>query len=583
MATLALALMVAVLLAVAARPRRASTLDFYLAGQRVGVATNASAICGDYFSAASFLGVAAAVYAAGLDGIWYATGFAAGFVPVVLFVAAPLRRFGEFSLPDFLGRRLGSERVRLAAVLVVQLVIVSYLVPQAVASGITWELLVGAGIGGLSPYVTGVLVSTAAITALVGLGGMRGATWTQAVQFAFLLLVLLWLTGVTVADGFSYPDAVAEVSETPLANPVPVEDGSGEEAGATAGGAVEGRQGWELRAVPDRIDGGAARFDQPGARYGPASQLALVITLILGTAGLPHVMNRFFTSPTGRAARLTTVWVLGAAGLFYALAVLLGVAARAAIADAADGTPWLAELTVDGVLRVPEHALLALGRLAAGGAGLGVLAAAALVAVMSTIAGLLLAGAASWGHDVYERHLNPRATQRQAMRAGRGAVVVVAAIGAAVAVTLRPAELSGLFPSLVATMVTWAFTLAGSALTPVLLLAIWWRRTTAAGAVAGMVTGSVVAIGAFLAGVVGVAGEGDVAGVLLAPAVLGAPAAMLVTVVVSKVTPTPVDLDRTWVRMHGTAADRQAERLAELTIRGLADPDEPRTPRNGRR
>src|SRR5699024_1054588 len=102
------------------RPRRVSTLDFYLAGQRVGVVTNACAICGDYFSAASFLGVAAAVYVSGLDGVWYATGFAAGFVPVVLFVAAPLRRFGEFSIPDFLARRLESERVRLTAVVVVQ-------------------------------------------------------------------------------------------------------------------------------------------------------------------------------------------------------------------------------------------------------------------------------------------------------------------------------------------------------------------------------------------------------------------------------------------------------------------------------
>lgn len=556
MATLALALVAAFLLGVATRPRTASTLDFYLAGQRVGVATNASAICGDYFSAASFLGVAAAVYAAGVDGIWYATGFAAGFVPVVLFLAAPLRRFGEFSLPDFLGRRLESDAVRLVAVLIVQLVIVSYLIPQAVASGITWELLVGAGIGGLSPYVTGVLVSTVAITALVGLGGMRGATWTQAVQFAFLLLVLLWLTGATVAGGFGYANSVADAASEPLTNPVP---------------SAEAASGWTLEVVENRIGSGPARFDQPGARYGPASQVALVVTLIMGTAGLPHVMNRFFTSPTGRAARLTTVWVLGAAGLFYALAVLLGVAARSAIADAAGDAPWLDDLTVDGVLRVPEHALLALGRLVAGEAGLGVLAAAALIAVMSTIAGLLLAGAASWGHDVYERHLNPRATPRQAMRAGRFAIVVVAAVGAGIAVALRPHDLSGLFPSLVATMVTWAFTLAGSALTPALLLSVWWRGVTAAGAIAGMATGSVIAVGGFLAGIAGVAGDGDVGGVLLSPALVAAPAATLVIVVVSRATRPPADLDGLWLRLHGTAADRRTERLAELTIRGLTE------------
>ncbi|MGH8932167.1 MAG: sodium:solute symporter family transporter [Egibacteraceae bacterium] len=138
------------------RPRgRATTFDFYLAGQKIGVLTNSCAICGDYVSAASFLGVAAAVYASGLDGVWYATGFAAGFVPVLLFVAAPLRRFGEFSIPDFLGRRLESERVRLAAVLVAELVILSYLVPQAVGSGITWPLLVGERLGGFRPIPPG--------------------------------------------------------------------------------------------------------------------------------------------------------------------------------------------------------------------------------------------------------------------------------------------------------------------------------------------------------------------------------------------------------------------------------------------
>lgn len=161
------------------RPQRTSTFEFYLAGRRVGVVTNACAICGDYFSAASFLGVAAAVYASGLDGMWYATGFAAGFVPVLLFIAAPLRRFGEFSIPDFLGRRLESNSVRLTSVAIVQLIILAYLVPQAVASGIIWELFVGQGVGGLSAYSTGVLVSTAAIMLMVSLGGMRGTTWTQ--------------------------------------------------------------------------------------------------------------------------------------------------------------------------------------------------------------------------------------------------------------------------------------------------------------------------------------------------------------------------------------------------------------------
>lgn len=543
----------AVVLAVVVRPRGASTLDFYLAGQRVGVVTNACAICGDYFSAASFLGVAAAVYASGLDGVWYATGFAAGFVPVLLFVAAPLRRFGEFSIPDFLGRRLGSERVRLCAVGVVQLVIVSYLVPQAVGSGITWELLVGRGLGGLSAYATGIVVSTAAITALVAFGGMRGTTWTQAVQFLFLLAALLWLTAVLLGSGFSYPRAVDVLVDEPLRTPVTIDGDT------------------HLAMEVNRIDSGEpARFGQPGARYGRLGQFALVVTLVMGTAGLPHVMNRYFTSPTGTAARMTTVWVLGLAGLFYALAVLLGTAARALIPAAAASRPWLEELTVDGVLRVPEYALLALGRLYGGAAGLGVVATGALIAVMSTIAGLLLASAASWGHDVYERHLNPRATQRQAIRAGRVAVVVAAVVSALLAIGLQPESLSALFPSIVATMVTWAFALAGSALTPVLILSIWWPRTTAAGAVVGMAVGGCVAVAMFAAGAV--LGDAGLAALLFTPTLVAAPLATVAAVVVSRRTEPGVDVAAVWLRLHGTAGDRQAERLARLTIRGLDAP-----------
>ncbi|WP_034270574.1 sodium/solute symporter [Haloechinothrix halophila] len=543
-------LLAVTVLALVLRPGRASTLEFYLAGRRVGVATNACAICGDYFSAASFLGVAAAVYVSGLDGIWYATGFAAGFVPVLLFVAAPLRRFGEFSIPDFLGRRLGSGRIRLIAVCVVQLIILSYLVPQAVGSGITWELLVGEGVLGLTPYATGVVLSTVAITALVVLGGMRGTTWTQAVQFLLLLAAFIWLTVVVLGSGFSYPDAVAELDSEPLANP------------AFAGGE------WGLATESNRLDTAEpATFGEPGGRYGPFGQLTLMVTLVMGTAGLPHIMNRYFTSPTGTAARMTTVWVLGFAGLFYTLAVLLGTASRSLIAKSVESHPWLAELTVDGVLRVPEHAPLVLGRIFGGEAGLGFIAIGALIAVMSTIAGLLLASAASWGHDVYERHINPSASQRQAVWAGRGAVIVVAVFSAALALGLRPDSLTALFPSIVATMVTWAFALAGSALAPVFMLAIWWRGTTSRGAGAGMITGAVTAIGMFTSATL--TGDNGVGEVLLAPTIVAAPLATLVTVVVSLCTPTPKDVDRMWLRLHGTAADRRAARLARLTIAGV--------------
>src|SRR5918996_3743644 len=146
----ALALVLA-MLAVSWGVRRSTstTLDFYLARRQVGPFLNASAICGDYFSAASFLGVAGAVSASGLDGMWFATGFAAGFVVVLLFLAAPFRRAGHFSIPDFLGNRFSSPAVRLTAVAIVQLVVLLYLIPQLTGAGIIWEVFVGGGIGGM--------------------------------------------------------------------------------------------------------------------------------------------------------------------------------------------------------------------------------------------------------------------------------------------------------------------------------------------------------------------------------------------------------------------------------------------------
>ncbi|MGC0251469.1 solute symporter family protein [Pseudactinotalea sp. Z1748] len=524
--TLTAVVVVVLGVSVATRPRNSSTVDFYLAGQRVGVVTNSWAICGDYLSAASFLGVAAAVYASGLDGAWYAVGFAAGFVPVLLFVAAPLRRFGEFSLADFLGRRLQSHRVRLSAVGVVQLVILCYLIPQSLGSGITWELLVGHGILGLSPYVTGVLLSTAVIAVVVAFGGMRGTTWNQAVQFLLLFAALLWLAVTVSVDGFHYGNA----------DPLNFSHAAG------AG-------------VAD---------SEVGLRGGRVGQVALVVTLAMGTAGLPHVMNRYFTSPTGRAARTTTLWVLVLVGAFYAMAVLLGTAARDIIPSAATEHAWLADLTVEGVLRVPEHALPVLGRLYGGQSGLGFVAAAALIAAMSTVAGLLLASAATWGHDVYERYINPRATQKQAVRAGRLTTLLGAGLAAGLAIALRTDGFAPSSPSLVATMVTWAFAIAGSALTPVVVLSIWWRGITAAAATAGMVTGGGLAVTMVLSAEF--MDPSALRDLMSAPTLVAAPVAIAVTVLVSLRTPRPEGTDAAWLTMHGTAADRQAERLASMMV-----------------
>jgi Predicted symporter len=205
-----------------------TTADFYLAGRKVGSFANASAISGDYLSAASFLGVAAAVYASGLDGVWYAAGFAGGFIVVVLFIASPLRRFGEYTVPDFAFGRFNTNRMRLVSVVGVLATSLFYMAPQMYGAGTTWKVLVGRGIFGLDAYQSGVVVVAVIIMIYVAVGGMKGTTLNQIIQFWWLafamILVVIFATFVGFdvnGDGsmrirFNYPETLASQSEEPL-------------------------------------------------------------------------------------------------------------------------------------------------------------------------------------------------------------------------------------------------------------------------------------------------------------------------------------------------------------------------------
>lgn len=529
------------------RRMASTTLDFYLAGRQVGPFLNACAICGDYFSAASFLGVAGAVYVSGLDGVWFATGFAAGFVVMLLFLAAPLRRAGRFSIPDFLASRFGAPAVRVTAVCIVQLVVLMYLLPQMAGAGLTWEVLVGDGLAGMSPYATGIVLSTVAITLHAVVGGMRATTWNQALQFGFLFFTVFLLAAIVTSGGFSYPAAVEEVSREPLGR---VEVGAGGAAVVPA----------ENHLHPER----PPRFSQAGHRYTLGEQAGLIVTLLLGTAGLPHIVNRYFTSTSGRAARRSTVWVLGLAGGFYGLAIMLGVAARTELS--ATGGDF-----VDGVARVPEQALLLLAEQLGGDPLLAMVAAAALAAIFSTVAGLLIAAATSWGHDVYEQFVNPGASERRRIFFGRVAVAGTAVAAAAFGILVQNLEFGLTNTPSLALMVTWAFAVAGSAFTPVFLLSVWWKRMTARGVIAGMIVGASVSLA-----LIGYALIADAAGLPRSPfgsfsGIVGAPAAAAAAMAIS-LRERHAEPSAWWMRIHGTARERRQALLARLAARGEAAP-----------
>jgi cation/acetate symporter len=575
--------LIAVMLGVSWAVRRSTstTLDFYLANRQVGPFLNACAICGDYFSAASFLGVAGAVYASGLDGVWFATGFAAGFLVVLFFLAAPLRRAGQFSIPDFLAHRFNSPHVRLTAVAIVQLIVLLYLVPQMAGAGLVWEVFVGRGLAGASPYVTGVLLSTVVIVIQAVVGGMKGTTWNQALQFGLKGFTVFLLAMIALGHGFDYPKSVEELSRRPLSVPVEVSRNqllSKDGELLTQARLVMSKDGFaslrgEIEAGGDRFSvllpaknrlhpERPMRFGEPGYRYTLWGQIALIVTLLLGTAGLPHITNRYFTSTSGRAARTSTVWVLGIAGLFYFFAVQIGVAARQQLPG------FVGSVTnsdfVDGVARVPEKALLLLAQQLGGESLLALVSAAALAAVFSTVAGLLLAAATSWGHDVYEQFINPAASERRRIMFGRAAVSLTAVLAAALGILVRVETPNA--PS-VALMVTWAFGVAGSALTPVFLLGVWWKRMTAKGALAGMIVGGLVALGLIGAELLSQFFGGIPATSFFSfPTLIAAPLAALSATAVS-IADERADPTAWWVRVHGTAQERRQALLARLAAR----------------
>ncbi|WP_370246981.1 cation acetate symporter [Nocardioides sp.] len=400
-----------------------TTSDFYVASRSVRPGLNASAIGGEYLSAASFLGVAGLVLTFGADMLWYPIGWTAGYLVLLVLVAAPLRRSGAYTLPDFAEARLDSKRARGVCSLLVVTIGWLYLVPQFEGAGLT----LGAALG--APAWVGPLVVGAVVVVNVSAGGMRSITFVQAFQYwlklTALLVPLLVLLVVWVGDRGRLP------------------------APAT------GDDAWSLPLGGTGV----------GDLY---TTYSLVIATFLGTMGLPHVVVRFYTNPDGRAARRTTLVVLGLLGLFYVLPPLYGALGRAyGVSDDADTLVLdLPRLMVDGLGGDLLTALVTAG---------------AFAAFLSTSSGLAIAVS-----GVLAQGATRRRPGTGEVRAFRLAAVVAVVVPLAAALALPDVN--------VARAVGLAFAVAASTFCPLLVLGIWWRGLTAPGAVAGLVVGGAGAL-----------------------------------------------------------------------------------------
>ena len=467
-----------------------TTSDFFVASRTVRPGLNASAIGGEYLSAASFLGVAGLLLTFGADMLWYPVGWTAGYLVLLVLVAAPLRRSGAYTLPDFAEARLGSRGVRSACSVLVVAIGWLYLLPQFMGAGLTLRTAIGA------PTWVGPVIVGLVVLINVSSGGMRSITFVQAFQYWLKLTALL------------VPAAVLLVIW------------AGDRTAGGGGRALD----WSLPLAPSSGQGLYVTY-------------SLIIATFLGTMGLPHVVVRFYTNPDGRAARRTTLVVLGLLGLFYLLPPIYGALGRIYAPDLA-GTSRADAL----VLELPR--LMAPGT--TGELLTGLVTAGAFAAFLSTSSGLTIAVAGVLSQDVTGRtYAGRRLHGVTAFRLGAVVAVVVPATAALASPDLGVARAVGL-----------AFAVAASTFCPLLVLGIWWRGLTAVGAITGLAVGGLGSGAAVMWTLLDTTGTGWGAVVMSQPAAWSVPLAFAAMVAGSLLTRgrVPAHTGRFMVRLHSPEA-----------------------------
>lgn len=425
--------------------------DYYAGGRSFSGVQNGFAIGGDYMSAASFLGISGAIALNGYDGFLYSIGFLVAWLVALLLVAELLRNSGRFTMADQLAYRMRQRPIRQAAAISTVVVSIFYLLAQMVGAGALVSLLLGVDTQ-TAKNITIVAVGVLMIFYVV-VGGMKGTTWVQIVKAVLLMTGTLLISILVLAKfGFNISDMLGTAAET---------------------------------------SGKGRAFLEPGLQYGATTTskldfLSLGIALVLGTAGLPHILVRFYTVPTAKQARVSVLWAIGLIGAFYLMTLVLGYGAAALVTgDAMDqvvasggnlASPLLAEAVGGGPGTLGGAVLLAL------------ISAVAFATILAVVAGLTLTSASSVAHDLYANvWRRGKATEKDEVKVARIAALIIG--GVAIALAIPGQSLN------VAFLVALAFAVAASANLPALLYNLFWERFNTRGALWSIYGGLVSAVG----------------------------------------------------------------------------------------
>ena len=453
---------------------------FYAAGRSVTGLQNGLALAGDYMSAASFLGIAGLVALSGFDGLIYSIGFLVGWPIVMFLIAEPLRNLGRFTFSDVVAFRLRQAPVRVAAATGSLAVVAFYLIAQMVGAGNLIRLLFGL------PYELAVIIVGAVMLAYVLFGGMIATTWVQIVKAVLLLLGAFLLAALTLAR-FDF-------------NPLTLFEAAGDHYG--------------LRVL-----------GPGGLVSNPIDAVSLGLALMLGTAGLPHILMRFYTVPDARTARTSVSYATAIIGVFYLLTFILGFGAMVIV-----GQDTIRDVDTGG-----NMAALLLASALGGPGFMGFISAVAFATILAVVAGLTLAGAAALSHDLWVNVVRGgSASEQEQLRVARVSSALLGVLAIVLGIVFEGQN--------VAYMVGLAFAIAASANFPALLLSIFWRGFTTRGAQASMFTGTVVSLVLiYLSPAIqmDVLGHASAVFPLRNPGIISIPLAFLVALVVSVVWPEP--------------------------------------------
>jgi Na+(H+)/acetate symporter ActP len=448
--------------------------DFFVAGRSVSVGWNASAISGEYLSAASFMGVAGMVMKNGYDALWYPVCYACGYLFLLLFIAGPLRRFGAYTIPDFAEGRFDSPLFRKIAVCFVLFIGFFYTMPQMKGAGVALSYI----FKGL-PYWAGVVLVGAVITFNVALGGMKGITLVQAFQYwAKMFAISVPIFVLMSVYGF-YSGQLGANSTAFDQRPVP-------EFRQELPPSAPSDASWisPFGSLTTKAAAAAGLAPEEQRRYSLIYTYSLIIALVCGTAGLPHILVRFYTNPNGVAAKRTTMWVMILIGVFYIFPPIFGAMGRNLLPElyAATGAKGTDKVVLELPILLNQKVPM-LGSILSG-----ITCAGAFAAFMSTFSGLLVSMTGALAHDVYGRMLRPKSTATERLRAFKVSAVLIGTVAVLLGMQVEKLDINY--------MVGQAFAIAAASYFPLLFMSAWWRGMTMKGAATGMLTGGLLALGA---------------------------------------------------------------------------------------